>query len=117
MLPGLEDWAFFAVLDGHAGKLAADVSAETMLGESLLPLHLSLLAEEANYRSVCNPRLDAACAGSIMYEVLPAREIPEEVCKALIRGFLRHDHTLETNFGPPGRALLLFTAGASFAAH
>ena len=31
MLPALDDWSFFAVLDGHAGKMVADVSAATLL--------------------------------------------------------------------------------------
>ncbi len=30
-LPGLSEWAYFAVLDGHAGKRVAEFSAETLL--------------------------------------------------------------------------------------
>jgi hypothetical protein len=97
-LPGLEGWAFFAVFDGHAGKMAANVSAASFLGLSAVVSSPSVLSQGSLTEH----------QGCVLFEVLPVRNSVLGVCDALGRAFLRHDQALGANFGSLSNVATVF---------
>ncbi len=90
----LEGWGFFAVLDGHAGKLVADATAETLTGAfwGKTPLE-----RKAVYYLLISRY---APTDQVLLQVAPVRSNPVAVCQALALAFLQHDANLLADIGP-----------------